>query len=260
MGCWCYNYLGRLIPNEAHRNFSIIKKIFYFWSKSKFIENLFYYIVAFSYLLFPISFFIVAKKNNNTFPKVIAIYGIICFCFLFFYDYIPKNLKQSLQTAYTFFEYSVFTFFFLSNVRSKKAKSIITIISILFFAFQLFYLLTTKTKGLDSVPIGIETIIMLFYIIYFFYQFSKDLSTAYIYNHSGFWISVGILIYLGGSFFFFILFPHLTRAQKESFGDMTYVAEIIKNLLFVLAIFVQTHYPFEKAKRKEEPIPYLDMI
>ena len=260
LGCWCWYYLGRLIPDEAHRNFSIIKKIFYFWSKSKFIENLFYYIVSFSYLLFPISFLIVAKKNNSSVPKIIAIYGLVCFCFLFYYDMIPKNLKQSLQSAYTFFEYSVFTFIFWINYNSKKAKRIIIIISILFLSFQIFYLFTTKTKGLDSIPIGIETIIILFYIVYFFYQFSKDLSKAYIYNHSGFWISVGILIYLCGSFFFFILFSQLSREQKESFGVMTYVAEIIKNLLFVLAIFVQTHYPFEKAKRKEEPIPYLDMI
>ena len=252
--------MGRLIPDERASNFSIIKKIFYFWSKSKFIENLFYYIVTFSYLLFPISFFIVAKKNNSSVPKILAIYGLVCFCFLFFYDIIPKNLKQSLQSAYTFFEYSVFTFIFWINYDSKKTKKIIIIISILFLSFQIFYLFTTKTKGLDSVPIGIETIIILFYIIYFFYQFSKDLSKAYIYNHSGFWISVGILIYLCGSFFFFILFSQLTREQRESFGVMTYIAEIIKNLLFVLAIFVQTHYPFEKTKRKEEPIPYLDLI
>ena len=189
-----------------------------------------------------------------------AVYGIICFCFLFFYNDIPKNLKQGLQTAYTFFEYSVFTFIFWINIKSKKVKGAIIIISILFFAFQFVYLLTTKTKGLDSVPIGIETIIIMFYIIYFFYQFSKDLSTSYIYNHYGFWISVGILFYLGGSFFFFILFPHLSRAQKESFGNMTYVAEIIKNILFVFAIFIQTRYPFKESKQKNEPIPYLDLI
>jgi len=110
------------------------------------------------------------------------------------------------------------------------------------------------------VPIGIETIIILFYIIYFFYQFSRELSTAYIYNHYGFWVSVGILIYLGGSFFFFILFDHLSTAQVATFGDMTYVAEIIKNILFAIAIFIHARYPFEKPKQKPENIPYLDLI
>ncbi len=191
---------------------------------------------------------------------MLAIYGIICFCFLFFYDDIPKHLKQGLQSAYTLFEYTVFTFIFWVNIKSKKIKVVILLTSALFLLFQVIYVLTVKTKGLDSVPIGVETIIILFYIVYFFYQFSKDLSTSYIYNHYGFWISVGILIYLGGSFFFFILFPHLTRAEKESFGIMTYVAEIIKNILFILAIFIQTRFPFNESKQKTETIPYLDLI
>jgi len=210
--------------------------------------------------LLPISYFIVGKKNKSIIPKIITFYGIICFCFLFFYYDIPKDYKQNLQTAYTFFEYAIFTFIFWLNIKSQKIKRIILIISILFFCFQVFYLLTGKVKGLDSVPIGIETILMLSYIFYFFYQFSKDLSTAYIYNHYGFWISVGILIYLGGSFFFFILFDHLNTAQVETFGDLTYVAEIIKNILFSLAIFIQTKYPFETKKQKSESIPYLDLI
>jgi hypothetical protein len=207
-----------------------------------------------------VSYLIVRKKNSSTVPKVMALYGILCFCFLYFYYDIPIKLTQNLQTAYTFFEYAVFTYIFWVNFKNKKIKNVVILISILFFCFQLLYLLSGKVKNLDSVPIGIETIIQLFFIFHFFYQFSKDLSTAYIYNHYGFWISVGILIYLGGSFFFFILFDHLTKAQVTTFGKLTYVAEIIKNLLFALAIFIQTKYPFQNKKQKTESIPYLDLI
>lgn len=114
--------------------------------------------------------------------------------------------------------------------------------------------------GLDSVPIGIETIVLLFYIIYFFYQFSRELSTAYIYNHYAFWISVGVLIYLGGSFFFFILFDHLSKDQIAAFGDLTFITELIKNILFSVAIFTYFRYPFEKTEKSKQSIPYLDMI
>ncbi len=208
----------------------------------------------------PLSFFLVRNKSNSIVPKVIAFYGIICFCFLFFYSDIPKESRKYFKTAYTFFEYAVFTVIFWVNIKSLKTRQIIIFISALFFAFQVFYLISGKVKGLDSIPIGIETIIVLFYIIYFFYQFSKKLSTEYIYNHYGFWISVGILIYLGGSFFFFILFDHLSLAQVKAFGDMTYVAEIIKNVLFALAIFIFSRFPFEKSEKKSSSVPYLDMI
>ena len=52
----------------------------------------------------------------------------------------------------------------------------------------------------------------------------------------------------------------LSTAQVATFGDMTYVAEIIKNILFAIAIFIHARYPFEKPKQKPENIPYLDLI
>ena len=117
-----------------------------------------------------------------------------------------------------------------------------------------------KVKRLDSIPIGIETILILIYIIYFFYIFSSRFSTLTIYNHYVFWLAIGILIYLGGSFFFFILFEQLTEGQIEQFGKFTYVAEIIKNVLFSVALFMYARNSFENQKKKSDSVPFLDMI
>jgi len=238
----------------------ILKKFFYFWSKSKIIEKLFYYIVAYSYLLLPLCFFLSGSKKKDTIPIVIGLYGIICCLLLIYFFEMPKSFKPYFKTSYTFFEYIVFTFLFFINFRQKKIRIFIFFASFLFFLFQLFYVFTGKVKGLDTIPIGLETILILIYIIYFFYDFSKNVSTFYIYNHYGFWLAVGILIYLGGSFFFFILFDLLSKEQRNSFGNLTYLAEIIKNLLFALAIFMYARYPLENTKNKTSSIPYLDMI
>ncbi len=226
------------------------------------IEKLFYYIVAYSYLLFPICFFFIGNKKKEAIPILIALYGIVCFCFLIYYEEggIPKDVKKYFLTSYTIFEYSIFTFIFWINFRKDKFRRLLLLASVLFFGFQLFYVLTTKVKGLDSVPIGIETILILIYVVYFFYSFSKRLSDFYIYNHYVFWIAVGILVYLGGSFFFFILFQQLSTDQKNNFGNITYVAEIIKNLLFVIALFTYTRYPFKKPEKNSNPVPFLDLI
>jgi hypothetical protein len=183
---------------------------------------------------------------------------------LFFYHNLPKasvsDVRKYLKSIYTFFEYGVFASIFWINIKKAKTKRLIILISILFFAYQIFYVFTAKDKGLDTVPIGIETILLLIYILYFFYQFSKDLGTSYIYNHYAFWIAVGILIYLGGSFFFFILFDYLNPEEVQTFGDMTYVAEIIKNILFATGIYIYSKYPFKNKPEKKESIPFLDHI
>ncbi len=225
------------------------------------IEKLFYYIVTFSYLLLPLCFLLIGNKKKDAIPIVIALYGIICFCFLIAWKlYIPKEISHYFQTSYTYFEYAVFTYIFWVNLRKDKIRWLLIISSALFFVFQLFYVLNTKAKGLDSVPIGIETILILIYIIYFFYTFSKRLSSFYIYNHYVFWIAVGILIYLGGSFFFFILFEQLSTDQIADFGILTYGAETIKNILFTLALFVYNRHPYENQKKNSHSLPYLDMI
>lgn len=227
--------------------------------KSKVIEKLFFDIVTYSYLLLPIGFLITKKSNRKeVIPITIAVYGFLFFCLLFFYNDIPKDKKNYYQSAYTFLEYSAFAFMFWRNLRFKILKTFIAFASVIFLFFQIIYVATIKNNRLDSIPIGIETILVLVYIFFFFYEFSKNLSGSYIYNHYCFWLSVGILIYLGGSFFFYILINQLSTEQIVAFGNITYFAEIIKNILFTSAIFVYVRYPF-KLKEKSQPVPYLDM-
>lgn len=228
--------------------------------KSKVIEKLFLYIVTYSYLLLPLCFLLYSNKKKDFIPLVIAIYGILCFLFIFFYDDISKDTRKYLKTAYTFFEYSVFATIFWVNIKRKGKKRLMILLSVLFLSFQIIYLLTGNVKRLDTAPIGIETILLLLYIIYFFYQFSKNLGTSYIYNHYAFWIAVGILVYLGGSFFFFILIEHLAPDDITTFGNMTYVAEIIKNILFATSIYIYSKYPFKSMPEKKEFVPFLDHI
>lgn len=45
-----------------------------------------------------------------------------------------------------------------------------------------------------------------------------------------------------------------------AFGDLTYVTEMIKNILFCVAIFTYFRYPFDNTKQSKKSIPYLDMI
>ena len=61
--------------------------------KSKVIENLFFNIVAFSYLILPIGFLFAKKENRrDSFPITIAVYGLLFFWLL------PAELLDELET------------------------------------------------------------------------------------------------------------------------------------------------------------------
>jgi hypothetical protein len=235
----------------------------YLWKPNKIqtIEKLFYYIVASSYLFILLGFIISKNKKRDTVPLSLLIYGLLFITLLLSYDSLEKDSKKIFQPAYTYIEYVFFTFFIWSNLVNKRFKQLVLIFSVLFFVFQIFYYFKSKLIRLDSVPIAIETILLFIYIVFFFYEFSKKIRSFYIYNHYCFWIAVGILVYLGGSFFFYLSINELNPQEVDTFGKLTYLAEIIKNILFAISLFVYSKNPI-LSKKDEKPvnIPYLDMI
>lgn len=217
-------------------------------------------IVTYSYLIFPLLFLVLRGKFKETIFLVLALYGLSFFSLIFFDPEIPKNIKKYYQGFYTLLEYTIFTYIFWVNNKNKAFRKFVTIASILFLLFELYYVSTTDLQKLDSVPIGIETILVFIYIFCFFFDFSKNVKDTFIYNHYCFWISVGILIYLGGSFFYYILVNHLKEEDVQRFGNLTYVAEIFKNLLFCVAIFMYKKYQVNNIHNHPKNIPNLDMI
>ena len=223
------------------------------------IEKLFYLIVVYSYLLLPAIFLFNFSKKKEII--LLALYGILFFGLLNIYEHLPnRNLRILYICVYTFLEYAVFAYLIGSSIKHKILQKIILLLSFCFLAFQIVYYLTSDFKRLDSVPIGIETILMFIYIAFYFYNYFKIGTDRYIYHVPTFWIAIGILIYLGGTFFFNILINHVDQQQYKTFWHLTYVPEILKNVLFSVSIFIFAKQPLQKVGDKVKNIPYLDMI
>ena len=222
--------------------------------------NITYTIVIFSYLILPLYFILSKARLKDKLMVLLALYGILFFALLFIYrsfeSHIPNNYFQGI---YTLLEYSFFSYIFWVNTHNKPFKKLIIVVSLLFSLYQFFYITSVKFERLDSISIGIETILVFIYIFYFFYEFSKNTKDVFIYNHYGFWLAVGIMIYLGGSFFFYILINSLDENEVDKFGTMTYVAEIIKNLLFAFSIYIYKKHPLKQTRNHSKKIPNLDM-
>lgn len=68
-------------------------------------------------------------------------------------------------------------------------------------------------------------------------------------------MGLGILFYLGGSLFYYLLVDQLTSSEVDLFGKLTYIFEIVKNLLFSLAIIM---YLKKETTIKKTELPNLD--
>ncbi|MDP4260926.1 MAG: hypothetical protein Q8941_00230 [Bacteroidota bacterium] len=137
------------------------------------------------------------------------------------------------------------------------SKIIIIIASIFFFAFQVIYFFTPHKK-FDSIPIGIEAILIFIFIFFFLYEQFKDVKDLPIYDNYFFWVSIGLFIYLGGSFFIYLMANIISREELDRYWLFTYVAEIIKNLLFAAAIYIYSKNPTKKNTNRA--LPNLDFM
>lgn len=222
------------------------------------LEKLFLHILIYSYLLLPLVFLFFRSKRRV--DLAIGIYGVLFFTFLFLQskDIIPKDLLRLYQSFYTFCEYSFLTYFLFQNISLRRLRITIWVLSVFFIYFLIHDYLSNQPGQLDSLSVGIETVLILIYISFFLYQSFKSVNNEYIFNQPGFWLSLGILIYLGGTFFFNILVNHIDEAQITKYWFLTYIADTIKNLFFCVSIIVYSRN-HHKDKLSSKSIPYLDL-
>ena len=214
-----------------------------------------------------IALFINYKKvKSNSICYIILIYCIVFFLLDFTFDYYidffkkNRDLRKVYYLFYTLSEYISFTAILFLKIKNRSFRKSIFVLSFLFIVFQTLYYLKFRFKTLDSIPIGIETIIIFIFIIYYFIEKFKESNTSALYTNYIFWIITGILIYLGGSFFFNILAAHLSVQQADKYWALSFLTDIIKNVLITIAIFIYAANPMKNSINKSTSVPYLDMI
>jgi hypothetical protein len=184
-------------------------------------------------------------------------YCIAIFIFLFVDNNLNLNLPQKITfPVYTLLEYFFFTILIFQQLKLKRQKIIVIILSISFFIFQVLSYFFAPKKNLDSIPIGIETILVFVFIFFFLYEQLRDVKDIPIYDHYFFWVSIGLFIYLGGSFFIYLLADSVTAKEILRYWFFTYIVEIIKNLLFVTAILIYSKN--QNKTNSNQAVPNLD--
>ncbi|MFD2918268.1 hypothetical protein ACFS6H_01025 [Terrimonas rubra] len=222
-----------------------------------------------SYLFPVIAFLLFIKNKGKIFPKVLPllIYSIVFFLTTFFFDQItPSPVSPRIfNFLFTLTEYILFatllTYWYQTN---KTFLKTVFIGSIFFLLFHTFYSLWVKAGLIDSVSIGICTLLMFAYIFYYiFLELNRDetkmpgMSLA---TQPTFWIALGILVYLAGTFFFHLLIDYLPKEQIRQYWFITYIFDIIKNIFFTIAIFVYIRQANKKPQAQKTNEPFLNFL
>jgi hypothetical protein len=220
------------------------------------IENLFFYLANFSDVLIIIIFFIFLKKFKRE-KSLWFILLVSIFSLLINYSIELELFSAHLGLFYclfTFFEYCFFTCFLYLNISNRKFKNLMLISSGLFITFLIFYYYSQVIfTNVDSVPIGIETILILIFSFYYLYEQMNDAANQFVYNKYPFWIISGFMVYLAGGFFIYVFANQVDRTTLDEFWFLTPVLYFIKNILFTVGIFIFIKQPKNPSTQKLRP-------
>ena len=190
---------------------------------------------------------------------ILVVYTIISILILQADLFFPYKLTHYLVSFNTIAEYVLFIWFLYINIKNIKLKKIIILVSILYLLFSIFYSLTVKIKTIDTIPIGLETIVILTFSFYFLYERMNEPTTDLIYNDYRFWIVLGMIIYLAGSFFIYIFSDQVDRELFNKYLSITLIFYALKNILFALGIWIHAKREPQNIKQPKDSLPYLDI-
>jgi hypothetical protein len=218
---------------------------------AKTIEDLFFYLVSFFDLLVILLLIIFNKKikGNTIFGLILGYCLLNSSCNIIPKYLLPTDFYYPILVFFTATEYLIFAYLFSLLLKNKKFQKAILILSILFLFVVILNYNSGKSQAIDSLPIGIETILILIYSFYFLYEQMNIVDDSFIYNRFQFWIVIGLMVYLGGSFFIYIFANTVDDKILDSYWFLTYVFYIIKNIFFIIAMVL--HLKETKLKRTQ---------
>ncbi|HVG11422.1 MAG TPA: hypothetical protein VM843_00400 [Flavisolibacter sp.] len=204
---------------------------------TKSIEDLFVYLASGSDVLFLLFFIILFRKIKSN--GLIAL-GVNCACALvlnYFIEFSEIN-DPLFYLIFTFLEYAFFSYFLYINIYNLKFKRFILVSSVLFTVFMIFYFAFANPKSLDSIPVGIETILVLIFSFFYLFEELNRSSPDVIYKKYQFPVVTGIMIYLAGSFFIYVYASQVSHDTIAQYWFLTNAFYVLKNLLFILSLFM----------------------
>ena len=220
--------------------------------------NPFVYIVTLIPLL-PLLFFLLFKRKSQE-KAVWVIFFYILYCaineFISFYlQSINSYSILYLFSIFTIVELTLISFYFYLLFKNKMfvKKAIIFSWSgfIIYGIANIIY--SKEMEAWDSIPMGIESLIILMLSSYYLFIKIKRTNNLSFYRNFHFWIAITFLLYFSGTFFLNIMAENMRRNPEYQmlYSGINIGFNILKSVMLSVAMTM-------KLNTTKDPLPDLD--
>jgi len=195
-------------------------------------------LIFLSYLLCITFFLVFCVRRPKRELYIIFIYIIYSLVFDLVRTSV-SNVKFAflISSLFTIGELSICSYYFYLIIHSPVLKRIILAVSCIALVIITVILIRSEKKGFDSFPASLESVTFILYsIIYFFEQINRP-QQIFIYSSPNFWIVLGIMVYMSGTLFLFIIANNLSENELNKYWIINNISNLITNLSFSIAFF-----------------------
>jgi len=220
---------------------------------AKTIENLFYFAHFIFDFIVILLYFLFFKKARKEAPLTLITVYVFLDSSLNILDKIFPELYLYVWSSFTLIEYCIFTYILSTTITKKYIKKTVFYLSVCFIVFSVIYNIITHFKKFDSIPVGVETILILLFSFYYLYEQMNNTTNLFIYNKYQFWIIIGFMIYLAGSFFVFIFTSGLNNSNSpllNQYWTFTNGFYFLMLILFSISLILYAKQPKNKFPNK----------
>lgn len=198
--------------------------------------------------ILPLTIFFLGKKKEN---------GLWLIAFYLFYSILTDLVLNKLSLKYfeseiysyrlfTIIEFAVLSLYLHKELISNNFKLFIKLSSLVFALFVVFDLVTGTLNEFDSIPTGVESILILSSSLLVLYE---RIIKNEEYNVSSIWISIGLVLFFSGTFFLFILSQSNFNdiAFSETYSYILAAFKIISYSLFSIGILLENKSLFKQS-------------
>lgn len=143
---------------------------------------------------------------------------------------------------YNVFEYSILSYFFSLYINNKIIRKGLLYSIVPFILFCGFDFFSSNKPELPFLPLSVEYVTLLTFLLYFFFEVMKNTKIEPIYQKAIFWISTAFILNFSGNFFLFLY-------SKNSFNDEIFqkhytiiygTITLLKNVLLCISSFIDS--------------------
>ncbi len=200
-------------------------------------------------------------------------------CIIFFFGFFPEKPQKELWIIFIYIIYSflsdvihtrllggkyaflgsslftigeliIISYYFYTVIKAPILKKCILAASSIITIYLFVIFIQSDKKNFDSFSASLESITFIIFCLLYFYEQINRQDQYFIYSSPNFFIVLGIMIYMSGTLFLFVMANNFSEGERNRYWVINDVSNIITNVSFSIA-FLQNRFSHQNHMREK---------